>query len=48
VISLLNQSYPQHQAMQIALRWPVTGFARTVTITPPRTGRLRLCPSPPG
>jgi C-terminal processing protease CtpA/Prc len=34
VFALLYQSYPQHQALRITLRWPVTGATRTVTITP--------------
>jgi carboxyl-terminal processing protease len=34
VFYLLYQSYPQHQAVRITLRWPVTGATRTVTITP--------------
>jgi carboxyl-terminal processing protease len=34
VFSLLNESYPQQQALRITLRWPVTSATRTVTITP--------------
>jgi carboxyl-terminal processing protease len=44
VISLLNQSYPQHQAVRITLRWPVTGAARTITIAP---AAYRLTRHPP-
>ena len=38
VISLLNQSYPQHQPVRVTLRWPVTGAVRTITITPAAYG----------
>ena len=39
VISLLNQSYPQHQPLRVTLRWPpVNGAVRTVTITPAAYG----------
>jgi len=34
VFYLLNQQYPQHQALRITVRWPVTSATRTVTITP--------------
>ncbi|MBV9450656.1 MAG: PDZ domain-containing protein [Streptosporangiaceae bacterium] len=34
VFSLLNESYPQRQALRITLRWPVTGATRTITINP--------------
>jgi carboxyl-terminal processing protease len=34
VISLLNQQYPQHQTVQITVRWPLTGATRTFTIAP--------------
>lgn len=34
VFYLLNQQYPQQQALRITVRWPVTGATRTVTITP--------------
>ena len=34
VFYLLNQQYPQQQAVRVTIRWPVTGTARTVTITP--------------
>jgi carboxyl-terminal processing protease len=34
VFGLLSQQYPQHQAVQITVRWPLTGATRTITITP--------------
>jgi len=34
VISLLNQSYRQHQPVRVRLRWPVTDAVRTIAITP--------------
>ena len=34
VFYLLNQQYPQRQALRVTVRWPVTGATRTVTITP--------------
>lgn len=34
VFYLLNQQYPQQQALRVTVRRPVTGATRTVTITP--------------
>ncbi|HEY3956606.1 MAG TPA: S41 family peptidase [Streptosporangiaceae bacterium] len=34
VFYLLNQQYPEQQAVRVTIRWPVTGATRTATITP--------------